>query len=84
MQDDEIRRIVLETLCAVVPEAEGHEIDAKVNFRDQLEVDSVDFLNLVTQLEERLGLRVPELDYPRLACLDGCIGYLAPLVGCRG
>ena len=51
-------------------------LDPDVDFRDQFELDSVDYLNLVLELEKRLGIHVPEVDYPRLSCLAGCLGYL--------
>jgi len=47
-----------------------------VSFRDQLDIDSVDFLNFVLALEQRLGRTIPQLDYPRLSTLDGCVAYL--------
>lgn len=84
MQDDQIRTVVLELLNAVVPGALEHDLDPKVSFRDQLEVDSVDFLNFVLRLQERLEVRVPEVDYPRLSTLNGCVGYLASLLAHRG
>jgi acyl carrier protein len=48
-----------------------------VDLRDQLDIDSMDFLNFVIALHERLGVDVPERDYPQLATFDGCVEYLA-------
>jgi len=67
---------VLEVMRQVVPEMEPATLDARVSFRDQFEIDSVDYLNFVLALEQRLEMRIPEVDYPRLSSLDGCVAYL--------
>lgn len=70
------RATVLAALYEVAPEAEGEEIDPKVNLRDQLDIDSVDFLNFVIGLHEATGVEIPEADYPKLSTLDGAVSYL--------
>lgn len=77
MAKDKLRKEVLEALQEVAPETDTEAIDPGVNFRDQCEIDSVDFLNFVLALERRLGVKIPEMDYPRLSSLDGCTGYLS-------
>ncbi|MCB9947904.1 MAG: acyl carrier protein [Rhodospirillaceae bacterium] len=72
--------MILDLLREICPDAEIGEIEAGVSFRDQFEFDSIDFLNLVLATEKILSLRIPEIDYPRLSSLDGCIGYLVPKV----
>jgi acyl carrier protein len=74
---DEIQAITLEILGQIAPDADLDILDAAQSFRDQFEFDSVDYLNFVLALEKRLEIRIPEIEYPRLASLDGCIGYLA-------
>ena len=76
MNEKPIASEVLEALSEVAPEADTSAIDPEVNFRDQIEIDSVDFLNFVVALERRLGVKIPELDYPRLSNLSGCVHYL--------
>ena len=76
MNRAEIKTITLEVLLDIVPELEPAALDARVSFRDQFEIDSIDYLNFVLALEKRLGVRIPEVDYPRLSSLDGCIAYL--------
>ena len=49
---------------------------ADVGFRDQVDIDSMDFLNFAIALDEELGVAVPEKDYPKLASLDGCADYV--------
>jgi acyl carrier protein len=76
MKRAEIKTTTLEVLLEIVPELEPATLDARVSFRDQFEIDSIDYLNFVLALEKRLGIRIPEVDYPRLSSLDGCTAYL--------
>jgi acyl carrier protein len=76
MNREEIKAIVLDVMLTSIPEIEPSTLDAQVSFRDQVEMDSVDYLNFVLTLEKRLGMRIPEIDYPRLSSLDGAIAYL--------
>jgi acyl carrier protein len=74
--DDDLRTTVVAALTAVAPEVDGQLLKPGVNFRDQVDLDSMDFVNFVLELERRLGRKIPELDYPRLSSLDGCLSYL--------
>ena len=56
------------------------ELDHEVPLRDQMELDSMDFLDIVMELRKRYGVQVPEADYPQLATLKGCADYLHPLM----
>jgi acyl carrier protein len=77
MTADEITQVVAEALSRIAPEANPVTIVPDVNFRDQLDLDSMDFLNFVLALHERLGVDIPEADYPHLSTLDGAVAYLA-------
>lgn len=74
---EQVNQAVKAALAEVAPEADTSSLDPRVNLRDQIELDSVDYLSFVTSLERRLGIRIPEGDYPRLSSLDGCRRYLA-------
>lgn len=81
MSPVELEQQVLDALLEIAPELDAKSLDRTQHFRDQVELDSVDFLSFVLNLERRLGLHhVPEVDYPKLSSLQGCIGYLAPKV----
>ena len=69
---DVLRRVVGE----VAPEANLDAIAPDEPIREQLDLDSLDFLNVVIGIHEATGIDVPEIDYPRLATLDGCVAYL--------
>lgn len=75
-EHETLKALVLATLTSVAPEADVDSLDDRLSFRDQLEIDSVDFLNFVLSLEGTLGIRIPEVDYPKLSSLGGCLKYL--------
>jgi acyl carrier protein len=76
IEREETRAIVLRALAGVAPELDLTAIDPAASIRDQVDLDSVDFLNFVVALAAATGVEVPEADYPRLATLDGCVEYL--------
>jgi acyl carrier protein len=77
MTSGEIRKIVVDALTKVAPEIDPASIEARANLRDQLDLDSMDFLNFVLGVHERLAIEIPEADYPHLFSLDGAVAYLA-------
>ncbi len=77
MTSYEIRQVVIDALTRIAPEINPASIDANASFRDQLDLDSMDFLNFVLSLGDRLRVEIPEADYPRLSTLEGTVGYLA-------
>ncbi|MBI2999187.1 MAG: acyl carrier protein [Deltaproteobacteria bacterium] len=76
MTAEQIRETVLRVLGSVAPEAELQSIDPRLSLRDQLDIDSVDFLNFVIGIHAELGMDIPEVDLPKLATLESCVSYL--------
>ena len=76
MRESEIRQIVREALSNVAPEVDLDAIDPAKNLRDQIDIDSVDFLNFVIGLHNELGIEIPDADVPKLGTLNGCVVYL--------
>jgi acyl carrier protein len=74
---EQIRSTVIEALCHVAPEADPAQLLPNVSFRQQLDIDSMDFLRFIIALHERTHRELPEKDYPKLTTLDGCVAYLA-------
>lgn len=72
----QLTELVMTVLAAIAPEADLSHLDPVRAFRDQIELDSVDFLNFVLTLEKRLELPIPAVHYPRLSSLKGCLEYL--------
>lgn len=79
MTQDKARELMREALRQVAPDADFDTLPASTSLRDDLELDSLDFENLVTQLSERSGRRIDEDDYPELTTIGGCVDYLAGL-----
>ena len=77
MTADAIKAVVVDALRRIAPETDPDRIDARAPLRDQLDLDSMDFLNFVLALHGRLGVDIPEADYPRLSTLEGAVDYLA-------
>jgi acyl carrier protein len=76
MSDADLRALVVEILGEIAPEADAEGLDPSADLVDELDLDSMDLLNLVSGLEERLGVTVPERDYPEVRTLDGAVAYL--------
>ena len=81
MSTADIRKVVIEELTRIAPEIDPASIQPSVNFRDQLDLDSMDFLNFVLALHGRLRVEIPEADYARLSTLDGVVAYVASKAG---
>ena len=81
MTDGEIRNLLQEELNNIAPDIDIAAIDPKADLREAMDIDSMDFLNLVTAIHHRLGIEIPELDYPKLVTLDGAVAYIAAKLG---
>jgi acyl carrier protein len=80
MTADELRERVRRALSRVAPETAGTELRPDGPLRQQLDLDSMDFLNFVIALHKDLRVEIPEADYPRLSTLDGAVEYLKSVI----
>lgn len=78
MTKEEIKQIVLDIIAEIAPDEDLSDVKPEVRLRDQLELDSMDFLDIVMELRKQHGIEVPEEDYPELASLQSCADYLHP------
>lgn len=76
MQQNSLVARILAVLKDVAPEADLDRLDPRHSFRDQFDLDSVDYLNFVMALEAAFAIRIPDADYPKLSTLAGCVAYL--------
>jgi acyl carrier protein len=76
MTDEELKRLVLNALASVAPELDEATLSPSKSFRDELDIDSMDFLNYVIALHEALKIDIPESDYPCLSSVEGAVSYL--------
>ena len=74
----EIPGVIIDIINTIAPDEETDDIKPDVRLRDQLDLDSMDFLDIVMELRKRYGVQVPEEDYKELATLEGCANYLEP------
>lgn len=83
MGPKEIRNAILEILEDISPDEDLTNLDDGVSFAEQLEMDSMDFLDIVMELRKRYRVQVPEEDYPKLGSMSSTVEYLGPkMVDC--
>lgn len=76
MTRERIKAVVFDVLGAIAPELDPAVIAPDRPLRQQVDIDSFDFLNVIIRLHERLGVDIPEKDYGELLTLNGTIDYL--------
>lgn len=74
--DIDIRQTVHQSITAVAPDADPEQLGPDDSIRERLGLDSMDFLEIVTQIEERTGLSIPERDYAKVQTLADMVAYL--------
>lgn len=74
---DAIRTAIFDVLAAIAPETDPQALKGDEPLRAQVDLDSFDYLNVIIALHERLGVEIPEADYPELRTLDGMVRYLS-------
>ena len=75
---EQIKDVILEIIQEIDEDANVDDLKPDLALRDQLDLDSMDFLDIVMELRKRYKIQIPEADYPQLASLDSCINYLLP------
>ena len=78
MTRDEVILAIKDIIETIVPDEELDSLDVDERLRDQIELDSMDFLDIVMELRKRYGVQVPEDDYKELGSLESCAKYLHP------
>lgn len=80
MTRQEIKDLIVDIIADIDEDAEFDDLNPDEPLRDQLDLDSMDFLDIVMELRKRHQLQIPEEDYPQLATLTSCVNYLEPLL----
>lgn len=78
MTKDECKQVVLDIIAEIAPDEDLSDVKGDVALREQLDLDSMDFLDIVMELRKQHGIEVPEAEYVQLASLDSCAEYLTP------
>lgn len=76
MTTDDARTVLAGLLHRIAPEVDLDEVDPDADLQEEIDLDSMDFLNLVTALHEATGIEVPERDYPSLGTVNGFVAYV--------
>jgi acyl carrier protein len=77
MNEQQLREVVIGALTEVAPEIDPGAIDPETDLTEQLDIDSMDFLNVIVAINEQTGIKIPERDYPKLSTLSNAVAYLA-------
>ncbi|MEN1680040.1 MAG: acyl carrier protein [Planctomycetota bacterium] len=80
MEKADIREEIIDILSDIAPDEDLTTLDDSVSFREQMELDSMDFLDIVMELRKRHRVQIPEDDYVNLASMDSTVTYLEPLM----
>jgi acyl carrier protein len=77
MNQAEAKTLIIDVLSGIAPEADFAVLRGTAQLRDELDLDSMDFLNFVAALHERTKLDIPEADYPKISTLEAAVAYLS-------
>lgn len=80
MAPEQIRQVVLDILKKIAPDEDLSDLDDSVAFREQMELDSMDFLDIVMELRKLYRIQIPEEDYTNLVTMQSTVDYLTPLL----
>lgn len=78
MDAQEVKQKVIDIIADVAMDEDINSIDDDGALREQLDLDSMDFLDIVMELKKRHKIEVPQEDFPKLATLNSCVEYLTP------
>ena len=77
MSTEDVKKAIIKEILNIAPEIEESEIKEDENIQQSLEIDSFDFLNILTALNDKLGVEVPEADYEKVATLNKMAEYFS-------
>lgn len=80
MTPPEIRQVIIEILERIAPDEDLSSLEDSVPFREQMELDSMDFLDIVMELRKLYRVQIPEADYEHLVSMESTVTYLTPLL----
>jgi len=78
MTKEEVKSVLMEIVAEIIPDEDLTNLKGDIPIREQVELDSMDFLDIIMELRKRYGIEVPEDDYIHLATLDSTVAYLEP------
>jgi acyl carrier protein len=79
--EQELREVVIRALTEVAPDIDPERVDPDTDLVEQLDIDSMDFLNIIVAIHEQTAIEIPERDYAKLSTLNDAVAYLAATQG---
>jgi acyl carrier protein len=76
VSDDELKALILREVGNIAPEIDLGQVDTALNLREQVDLDSMDMLNLLIGIHGATGIDIPEADYAKMTCIDDAVAYL--------
>jgi acyl carrier protein len=73
---ENLEALLVSLILEIAPEVTADDIDPTDDLRDQLDLDSMDLLNLMVKIRDRIGVEIPEADYSQLSTIEGAVKYL--------
>ena len=80
MVKKEIEKLLVEIIQDILPDEDCSNLDSDTKLREQLGLDSMDFLDIIMELRKKYGIEIPETDYSNLATINSSVNYLEPLL----
>ena len=80
MTREDIRAAILNIITDIAPDEDLTTLKGDLRLRDQIDLDSMDFLDIVMELRKQYRIQIPEADYPQLGTMDSTVAYLTPLL----
>ena len=78
MTQDEIKKVVIDIISDIAPDEDTSNLKPDVRLREQMQLDSMDFLDIVMELRKRYRIQIPETEYTELASMASTVRYLEP------
>jgi acyl carrier protein len=80
MAPEQIRQVILEILERIAPDEDLSNLNDEIPFREQMELDSMDFLDIVMELRKLYRIQIPEEEYENLITMQSTVQYLDPIL----
>ena len=80
MNEEQVRQVILDILARIAPDEDVSDLQDEVPLRDQMDLDSMDFLDIVMELRKQCRIQIPEEDYQQLATMQSTVAYLVPVL----
>ncbi len=80
MTKEEVKTSLLNIISEIVPDEDVMNLEGNTSIRDQIDLDSMDFLDIIMEIRKKYQVEIPEEDYPELATMNSSVTYLEPLL----